>query len=74
MGADPQVDSTRRYSRRGFLGVLSLSLAAVAGGGMLLKRVFSSGKGDGDTDGEFPGPDSIFHPASDPRRDPRRGS
>ena len=22
---------------------------------------------------EFPGPDSIFHPATDPRQDPRRG-
>ena len=60
-------------SRRSFLGKLGLTLAGLAGLSVLL-----SGLGRNDRrrptneSHEFPGEDSIFHPARDPRLDPRR--
>ncbi len=60
-------------SRRSFLGKLGVTLAGLAGMSVLLS---SLGRNDrtrpsNDPD-EFPGEDSIFHPARDPRLDPRR--
>jgi len=67
---------TAQHSRRSFLAKLTLGvLGATAVGGTTtqLSRLF---QGDGATGSgtsqEFPGPDSIFHPARDPRLDPRR--
>jgi len=57
-------------SRRSFLGYLSMGVAALAGASTGLIRL---GKSDQtQSQGEFPGKDSIFHPAQDPRNDPRR--
>lgn len=57
-------------SRRRFLGVLGVGVAGAAiVGGMLpfLRRNDAA-----EAASEFPGPGSIFHPAQDPRTDPRR--
>lgn len=62
----------RRHSRRGFLALLALGIAAMAGLAPWLARLGKGGKGPGSAAQEFPGPDSIFHPAQDPRLDPRR--
>jgi hypothetical protein len=59
-------------SRRSFLTKLGLGVVGLAG---LTSGLVSLG-GQPQTaqdDDEFPGPDSIFHPAQDPRTDPRRG-
>ena len=58
-------------SRRNFLAKLGLGFAALAGVSAGIVRV--GGRSSTTTD-EFPGPDSIFHPAQDPRQDPRRQS
>ena len=63
-----------RHSRRSFLALLTLGIAAVAGVAPWLARL---GKGNKTADAaaqKFPGPDSIFHPAQDPRLDERRKS
>ena len=60
-----------RASRRNFLGKLSVGVAALAGASF---GIFKLGKPESiQSDKEFPGVDSIFHPAQDPRKDPRRG-
>ena len=57
-------------TRRSFLAKLGVGVAALT--------VVSSGLGRfgrkpaAGQSNEFPGPDSIFHPAQDPRTDPRR--
>lgn len=62
-----------RQTRRSFLGKLGFTLAGMAGASFLL-----SGLGRGankeieSLTQEFPDEDSIFHPAKDPRVDPRR--
>ena len=58
------------YSRRSVLGKLGLGLAAVAGAALLLRNLFPAGD-DGDRTARLPGPDSIFHPRSDPRMEDR---
>ena len=58
-------------SRRNFLAKLGIGIAAIAGVSAGLVR---PGVKQSNTTGEFPGPDSIFHPAQDPRQDPRRQS
>ena len=58
-------------SRRNFLAKLGLGVAAMAG--MSAGLVRFGGSRSTKTE-EFPGPDSIFHPAQDPRLDPRRRS
>jgi hypothetical protein len=64
-----------RESRRSFLGKLGLGAAAVALFSAPFLRLGRGNSGDAsDTSGEFPGKDSIFHPARDPRLDPRRNS
>ncbi len=62
--------TSAQNSRRGFLVKLGLGVAALATvstGLVGLGKKPVSGASD-----EFPGPDSIFHPARDPRTDPRR--
>ena len=57
-------------SRRRVLGLLGLGIAGAAVVGSLLplgRRTAPAAAAD-----EFPGPGSIFHPAQDPRKDPRR--
>jgi hypothetical protein len=65
--------TTGRESRRSFLSKLGLGAAALAAVssplGWLGRRKSSSTPEMSEV---FPGEDSIFHPASDPRLDPRR--
>lgn len=58
-------------TRRRFLAVLSIGAAAVAlvaGAGFWARPKANAAT----TADPFPGPGSIFHPAQDPRTDPRR--
>ena len=71
------VDHTSgQESRRSFLTKLGLGAAALAAASAV--PFFRLGKGNsGDSpevSEDFPGEDSIFHPARDPRQDPRRNS
>ena len=60
-------------SRRSFLAKMSLGVAAVAiAGGPLGMLGRFRGKHEAAANQEFASEDSIFHPASDPRNDPRR--
>ena len=70
-----QIESEQKSgeSRRSFLAKIGLGAAALAlvGGPLgILGRLRS--KQDEAASQGFPGEDSIFHPASDPRQDPRR--
>ena len=59
-------------SRRRFLAGLGIGAAAVT---LLSAGILRRGRQpDPSTAKDFPGPDSIFHPAQDPRSDPRRQS
>ena len=58
-------------SRRSFLAKMGIGIAAMAG---VYAGLVRPGAKQSTTGGEFPGPDSIFHPAQDPRQDPRRQS
>lgn len=62
-----------QQSRRSFLAKLGLGLAAAAFASLPLGRRGrrTGGLAPGASQ-EFPGEDSIFHPARDPRLDPRR--
>ncbi len=75
MAAEPDQNASAQTtsgdpSRRSFLVKLSLGVAALAG--MTLGALHFGGKDASASAQEFPGPDSIFHPAKDPRQDPRR--
>ncbi len=62
-------------SRRSFLAKMGLgaaALALVASPLGMINRLRGGQENRGNQ--EFPGEDSIFHPASDPRTDPRRRS
>ena len=59
-------------SRRGFLTKLALGAGALALVGASLGRMDWRRDEQTAASQEFPGEDSIFHPASDPRSDPRR--
>lgn len=65
-----EIVANKGQSRRRFLAGLGIGAAAVT--------VMSAGllrwgrKPDKSMARDFPGPDSIFHPAQDPRTDPRR--
>lgn len=71
MSEELQRSAAAGESRRSFLVKLGLGLAGIAGISSGLVR-FGKKESGGLAD-EFPGPDSIFHPAQDPRTDPRRG-
>ena len=58
-------------SRRSFLAKMGIGIAAITG---VYAGLVRPGVKQSNTSGEFPGPDSIFHPAQDPRQDPRRQS
>ena len=62
-------------SRRNLLGKISMGFLGLIGASILLKSPLTrdTGKADSSTS-KFPGPNSIFHPQSDPRLDPRRKS
>lgn len=71
---ESQEPPAQRQSRRNFLARFGLGAAALAATTVPL---LGRGSGGGDAAGagvedEFPGEDSIFHPAVDPRLDPRR--
>ncbi len=70
MSTESSEPQATNQSRRSFLLKLGLGLTALAGvsGGLLR---FGK-KQPTPLSQEFPGPDSIFHPAEDPRLDPRR--
>ena len=73
MPKDEGKSGSRGYTRRSFIGKFSLGLAGLAGAGFLMRHfLFSGGKGGLDSEGEFPGDESIFHPREDPRLDQRR--
>ncbi len=61
-------------SRRSFLAKLGIGAAALAlvAGPLSAFRGNSSNNGETARSQDFPGEDSIFHPAVDPRQDPRR--
>ena len=69
MAAELSQTTSGDPSRRSFLVKLSLGVAALAG--MSLGALHFGGKDASASTQEFPGPDSIFHPAKDPRKDPR---
>lgn len=61
-------------SRRSFLiklGIGAAALGLIAGSLSSVRKPFGS-KGAAAANTDFPGEDSIFHPAQDPRTDPRR--
>ena len=65
--------TSARESRRSFLSKLGLGAAALAAVASPLGWLGRGKRSQvSDTSGAFPGGDSIFHPASDPRLDPRR--
>lgn len=68
---EPEPNSSQQ-SRRSFLGKLGLALAGMAGASFLLSGLGRSKKDASGSAQEFPDEDSIFHPAHDPRLDPRR--
>ena len=57
-------------TRRRFLGVLGLGVAGAAVVTSMLP--FGRRNNAAEAANEFPGPGSMFHPAQDPRNDPRR--
>ena len=61
-------------SRRSFLAKLGIGAAALALVAGPLSSLRGNSNGNAAMNQEFPGEDSIFHPASDPRQDPRRNS
>jgi hypothetical protein len=69
----PERPEPARESRRSFLAKLGIGVAALAAITLPFSRL-ARGKGEPRQIGAqaFPGEDSMFHPASDPRLDPRR--
>ena len=66
-----QIENTHNgTSRRRFLGVLGIGIAGAA----LVAGMMPFGRRNqtAEAASEFPGPGSMFHPAQDPRTDPRR--
>ena len=59
-------------TRRSFLAKMGLGAAAFAFIGGPLGMLGIRNKQQKETNDELPGEDSIFHPALDPRQDPRR--
>ena len=69
-------DPKSKESRRSFLAKLSIGAAALALVAGPLSAVIGLGSNSNSaiSKQEFPGEDSIFHPAVDPRQDPRRSN
>ena len=63
-------------SRRSFLAKIGIGAAALAlvAGSLSVVKGGGSDNSASAKDMEFPGEDSIFHPAVDPRQDPRRSN
>jgi hypothetical protein len=70
VSTESQGCATSGQSRRSFLVKLGLGVVGLAGMSSGMVR-FGKKESSSSTE-EFPGPDSIFHPAQDPRTDPRR--
>ena len=75
---NPAEHATRKFgeTRRSFLlklGIGAAALGLVAGSLSSLRNI-GGGSGQTSMNAEFPGEDSIFHPAVDPRQDPRRSN
>ena len=70
---EPELRNTGE-TRRSFLAKLALGAAALGLAAGALSSLRGAGAGGAATSmhAEFPGEDSIFHPAVDPRQDPRR--
>ena len=68
---NPQSGETRRRFLAK-LGIGAVALALVGGPMGILTRARGGGRNAANL--QFPGEDSIFHPATDPRTDPRRRS
>ena len=70
MEINKKSSKSNRQTRRRFLGQLGIGVIGIAtlSSGLLS---FARHKQEIPTS-EFPGPDSMFHPAADPRQDPRR--
>ena len=64
--ADKTHEARSWYTRRGFLKVASLGIAAAAVLAWSLKGIPGGGRVTA-ASSEFPGEDSIFHPRRDPR-------
>ena len=66
----PNDFTATRTSRRRFLGVLGVAVA----GATVVSAMLPFGRRNRTAEAvsEFPGPGSMFHPAQDPRTDPRR--
>ena len=76
MAADIEQGQRQGFTRRSFLGMTALGLAAVAGAGATVRRLLpSSDKKEGDkTAAKFPGPDSMFHPREDVLKRNQKGT
>jgi hypothetical protein len=74
MLTDSSQSKSPRHSRRSFLALLTLGIATMAGLAPWLARLGKGNRAPNAAAQEFPGPDSIFHPAQDPRLDERRKS
>ncbi len=76
MPNNPEGPTTGQESRRSFLTKLGVGAAFLAAASALpfLRLGKRDPAGSAAMSDEFPGEDSIFHPASDPRQDPRRNS
>ncbi len=71
-----QNDTKSVETRRSFLAKLGIGAAALAlvAGPLSAVRGLGSNNSTAAMKQEFPGEDSIFHPAVDPRQDPRRSN
>lgn len=67
--ARKQGESRRSFLAKLGLGAIALGLTVGSLGGLRRNR---GGRPAAAASGGFPGEDSIFHPARDPRTDPRR--
>ena len=73
MSKQPEKPQSVRESRRSFLAKLGIGVAALAAVALPVSRLSrGNGRQAPGAAQAFPGEDSIFHPASDPRLDPRR--
>ena len=73
MPVEPSDTNAKHRSRRSFLSKIGLGAVVAAVASLpIAGRGLSNAPANADTVQEFPGEDSIFHPAQDPRLDPRR--